>query len=91
MTRTVEAMGRLTSVNTTPDVFAINGRSGKTEQTASAKPSVVVTSGAQNKATSAVEKVTERARKLTDRLCHDEPECVPGDVFLAKNGIPVTG
>ena len=84
----IEAVGRNTPVNTTPDVFATDGRSGKAEQTASMKPSLVDTQGAQNRAASAVEKATEKAQKLDDRLRHDDPTLVPGDVLRAQNNVP---
>ena len=90
MTGAIEAIGRNTPVNTTPDVFATDGRSGKAEQTASMKPSLVVTQGAQNRAASAVEKATEKAQKLDDRLRHDDPTLIPGDVLRAQNNTPAT-
>ena len=88
MTGAIEAIGRNTPVNTTPDAFATDGKSGKAEQTASMKPSLVVTQGAQNRAASAVEKATEKAQMLDDRLRHDDPTLVPGDVLRAQNNTP---
>ena len=88
MAGAIEAIGRNTPVNTTPDVFAIDGRSGKAEQTASMKPSLVVTQGAQNRAASAVEKAEAREVRLDERLRHDDPTLVPGDVLRAQNNAP---
>ena len=88
MIESIEALGRRTPIQTAPDVFATDGRSGKAEQTAAMKPSLVVTQGAQNRAASAVEKATEKAQKLDDRLRHDDPTLVPGDVLRAQNNTP---
>ena len=79
----IEEMGRNTPVNTTPDVYATYGKSGKVEQTASMKSSLVVTLGAQNRAASAVERATEKAQMRDASLPLD-------DSTLIQNNAPVT-
>ena len=86
----IEEMGRNTPVNTTPDVYATYGKSGKVEQTASMKSSSVVTLGAQNRAASVVERATEKAQKRDASLCHDDPTLIPGDVVRNQHNAPVT-
>ena len=86
MIGSIEAVGRSTPVNTTPDVSAADGKSGKAEQTAAMKPSLVVTQGAQNKAASAVEKAEAREVRLDERLRHDE-RTIPVDELLGENSI----
>lgn len=88
MIGSIEAVGRNTPVQTAPDVFATDGKSGKAAQTAAMKPSLVVTHGAQNRAASVVEKATEKAQALDDRLRHDDSTLVAGDVLRAQNNVP---
>ena len=86
----IEEMGRNTPVNTTPDVYATYGKSGKVEQTASMKSSIVVTQGAQNRAASAVERATEKAQKRDASFPLDDSTLIPGGDVRNQYNAPVT-
>ena len=86
MIASIEAVGRRTPVNTTPEVFATDGNSGKSEQTAAAKPSLTVPAGRQNRAAAVVEKAEPKEVRLDERLRHDE-HTISADELLGKNNV----
>ena len=90
MSTSIEAVGRDTSIQTIPDVSSADGNSGKVEQTAATKSSLVVTLGAQNRAASAVERATEKAQMRDASLPLDDSTLIPGGDVRNQNNAPVT-
>ena len=86
MSTSIEAVGRDTSIQTIPDVSSADGNSGKVEQTAATKSSLVVTLGAQNRAASVVARATEKAQMLDASYRHDE-RTISAREFLGENNV----
>lgn len=93
MVDSVSAIGaRALSVGSPSDVTVderTGGNVAKAEVTAS-KPSLTVTDGEQNTAAAVVEKARPHNVRREDRIRHDDPTLIPGDVLRAQNNTPAT-